>query len=174
MRIFRSREDRRSAFSLVEVTLAMGIVSFCLLAILGLLPVGLQSAKASREHAAAAACAEQIAVAIASAKPNGSGNFEAAGVLDGVTWNLGGSEVTLPPLRDISLGGVATDEEIERRLVAHVAISPPGSPGGGGGPTGSALISVAWPNRAEWDDASKSWSNENGSVASRIIFLPVQ
>lgn len=173
MRMFRSREDQRSAFSLIEVTLAMGLVSFCLLAILGLLPVGLQSAKASREHAAAAACAEQIAAAIASAKPTGSGNYEAAGVLGGVTWNLGGSEVTLPPLRDISLGGVATDEEIERRLVAHVAISPPGSPGGGG-PTGSALISVAWPNRAEWDEDSKIWLNENGSVTSRIIFLPAQ
>jgi len=34
---------RTSGFSLVEVTLAVGIAGFCLIAILGLLPIGLKS-----------------------------------------------------------------------------------------------------------------------------------
>ena len=34
---------RMNAFSLVEVTLALGIAAFCLLAIFGLLPVGIKS-----------------------------------------------------------------------------------------------------------------------------------
>lgn len=35
--------SQRAAFSLVEVTLALGVAGFCLLAIFGLLPVGLNS-----------------------------------------------------------------------------------------------------------------------------------
>ena len=34
---------KRSAFSLVEVTLALGIAAFCLIAVFGLLPVGVQT-----------------------------------------------------------------------------------------------------------------------------------
>jgi uncharacterized protein (TIGR02598 family) len=44
----------RQGFSLVEVTLALGIASFCLLAIFGLLPVGVTSNQASLEQTAAA------------------------------------------------------------------------------------------------------------------------
>jgi uncharacterized protein (TIGR02598 family) len=43
-----------SGFSLVEVTLALGVASFCLLAIFGLLPVGVASNQASIEQTAAA------------------------------------------------------------------------------------------------------------------------
>src|SRR5437867_368171 len=35
--------SRAAAFSLVEVTLALGVAAFCLLAVLGLLPVGVQT-----------------------------------------------------------------------------------------------------------------------------------
>lgn len=34
---------KRSAFSLVEVTLALGIAAFCLIAVFGLIPVGVQT-----------------------------------------------------------------------------------------------------------------------------------
>ena len=36
-------KSRAAAFSLVEVTLALGVAAFCLLAVLGLLPVGVQT-----------------------------------------------------------------------------------------------------------------------------------
>lgn len=39
-----------SGFSLVEVTLAMGLVSFCLVAMLGMLPVGLNQEQRSTEQ----------------------------------------------------------------------------------------------------------------------------
>jgi uncharacterized protein (TIGR02598 family) len=35
--------NRRHAFSLVEVTLALGVAAFCLIAVFGLMPVGLQT-----------------------------------------------------------------------------------------------------------------------------------
>jgi uncharacterized protein (TIGR02598 family) len=37
------KQQPSSAFSLVEVTLAIGIAAFCLIAVLGLLPVGVQT-----------------------------------------------------------------------------------------------------------------------------------
>ena len=39
-----------SAFSLVEVTLAMGVASFCLVAVLGLLPTALKTQQASAQQ----------------------------------------------------------------------------------------------------------------------------
>lgn len=44
---------RQAGFSLVEVTLALGVTAFCLLAIFGLLPIGLKNTQASVEQTAA-------------------------------------------------------------------------------------------------------------------------
>ena len=41
---------KRSAFSLVEVTMAIGLVSFCLVAMLGVLPLGLAQARKSNDQ----------------------------------------------------------------------------------------------------------------------------
>lgn len=49
--------DRGAAFSLVEVALALGIAVFALVAIIGLIPVGLNSNQASSEQTAAAGLA---------------------------------------------------------------------------------------------------------------------
>jgi len=43
----------RSGFSLVEVTLALGIAAFCLLAVFGLLPIGLKTQQSAIEQTAA-------------------------------------------------------------------------------------------------------------------------
>ena len=58
--IHRLRSRSQKAFSLVELTLAMGVSSFCLLSILGVLPVGLESNHNSRERTAAASLARGI------------------------------------------------------------------------------------------------------------------
>jgi Tfp pilus assembly protein PilV len=53
--------SRSSAFSLVEVTLALGVAAFCLLAVFGLLPTGLNSDRNSTQQTAAASLARAIA-----------------------------------------------------------------------------------------------------------------
>jgi len=56
MRIFQSLKQSRAkttAFSLVEVTLALGIAAFCLIAVLGLLPTGLKTQQASIQQTTA-------------------------------------------------------------------------------------------------------------------------
>ena len=42
-----------TAFSLVEVTLALGVAGFCLIAVMGLLPVGVQTQRASVQQTTA-------------------------------------------------------------------------------------------------------------------------
>ena len=57
-----NRPGPLSAFSLVEVTLALGVMAFCLVALLGLLPVGMNSNRDALEQTAAASIASAVAV----------------------------------------------------------------------------------------------------------------
>ncbi len=50
-----------SAFSLVEVVIAIGIASFCLVAMLGLIPSGMKAVRASTEQTAATSLMMAIA-----------------------------------------------------------------------------------------------------------------
>lgn len=51
---------RRSAFTLVEVTIALGVVSFALLAMIGLIPTGLGSLRNSTQQSVNAQIIQQI------------------------------------------------------------------------------------------------------------------
>ncbi len=55
-----SRAVARRGFSLVEVALALGICSFCLVAVMGLLPVGINTNRDTLEQTAAAAVAREV------------------------------------------------------------------------------------------------------------------
>jgi Tfp pilus assembly protein PilV len=48
------------AFSLIEVSLALGVAAFCLLSVLGLLPLGIESNQASIQQTAASGLATAI------------------------------------------------------------------------------------------------------------------
>jgi uncharacterized protein (TIGR02598 family) len=69
---------KQSAFSLVEVTLALGIAAFCLIAIVGLLPIGMTSNQTATEQTAS------------------------VGILSGIAADLRATPRTSPP------GGAAT------------------------------------------------------------------
>src|SRR5438094_8087654 len=61
----------RAAFSLVEVTLALGIAAFCLIAVFGLIPVGVQTNRnATSQTAATNIMAAVVADLRATPKPN--------------------------------------------------------------------------------------------------------
>ena len=51
----------RKAFSLVEVAMAMGMITFCLVAVLGLLPVGLSTFRTATETTIESQIVNQIA-----------------------------------------------------------------------------------------------------------------
>jgi type II secretory pathway pseudopilin PulG len=56
----------RDAFSLVEVVLALGVVAFAIVAILGVLPTGLQTSRGSQDETRAAQIAQAIFASLAS------------------------------------------------------------------------------------------------------------
>ena len=56
----------RSAFSLVEVVLALGVISFAIVAILGVLPVALQTGHSAQDETRAPQIAQDIFGSIAS------------------------------------------------------------------------------------------------------------
>jgi len=59
-RILPHHSGQASAFSLVEITLALGIVAFALLAIFGLLPVAIDSSRESAKDATFSAITERV------------------------------------------------------------------------------------------------------------------
>jgi uncharacterized protein (TIGR02598 family) len=63
---------KNSAFSLVEVSVALGISAFCLTSIVGLLPVGLRRNQDALEQTVAANCALAIASDLRITKPGNS------------------------------------------------------------------------------------------------------
>jgi len=149
----------RRGFSLVEVALAMGIASFCLLAVAGLVPVGLDAVRGSREEAGAARCLEHISRALRTATPDASAQYQASDSYPALTWTAGtGLKVTLD---DLSLDGRPTVDPLEQRLVSRVEIPPAGD---------QALVSVAWPARATWNEVSASWENAQGSLSTCVVF----
>jgi uncharacterized protein (TIGR02598 family) len=56
----RHRTNKSSGFSLIEVTLALGVAAFCLLSVFALLPMGLNSSQNASEQTAVAGIATAI------------------------------------------------------------------------------------------------------------------
>ncbi len=156
----------RSAFSLIEVTVALGIASFGLLAVAGLLPVGLNSVKTSREEAAATKCLEQLSIALRTATLD-SGIYKVGGSYTDISWRDDGTAMAPKSYNDISLGGFPTTDLLDQRLAARVEVVSPS-------PTaqGKAMVSVAWPKQATWDSAKGKWINATGSVSTWLTLIP--
>lgn len=160
----KTAHPNRHAFSLIEVTVAIGIVAFCLISIVALLPAGLKSVKNANAEAAAAEALEQISSAIREAATNSDGDYVANGAFSDLTWKTDGA--TLPAKTYyFNLAGQPTNSA-SARLVAYVQLTSPTNDVS----TGRAQISVAWPGAATW--TSNAWQKANGSLSAAIIFLP--
>ena len=72
-----------AAFSLVEVTLALGIAAFCLIAVFGLMPVGVQTNRNSTSQTAAANIISAV-VADLRTMPKTSGTWAGVSVQFGI------------------------------------------------------------------------------------------
>ncbi|PTY02547.1 hypothetical protein DB346_08340 [Verrucomicrobia bacterium LW23] len=154
----------------MEVTLALGLVTFCLLLLMGLMLSGLNSMKASRDEVAAVSCLEQISDAIRSGIPTGTSTYQGGGPYGALTWTIGGAPVTYD-LTNLSAGGYPTLTEADQIYAARVEITPPPD----GRSPGRAMISVAWPRKsATWNSGTSSWENAQGSTGMWVYFLPGQ
>jgi uncharacterized protein (TIGR02598 family) len=69
----KCQSDETSAFSLVEVTLAIGVAAFCLIAVMGLLPVATQTSRKASQQTTANAILSAV-IADLRTVPKGAGN----------------------------------------------------------------------------------------------------
>ena len=147
--------DRKyAAFSLVEVTLALGVAAFCLIAVFGLMPVGVQTNRnATSQTAAASVMAAVVADLRATPRCTGtSSQFQ-------ITLGTGpGCPTTVPPsaatLYFDGAGQFATSLGATSRYQLNVTWNA-------GNPTGAcsaalpcADLKVTWPAAATLANAS--------------------
>jgi len=168
----RSPLSSKHAFSLVEVVMAIGIVSFALISVLGLIPVGLKSVKNATEQAAAANALNALADSLRGATSTNLVDYSCSFAGTSITFNAtpanpAGTSSTYSWL-DLNLAG-ATDSS-DRRLSVRVVIAPRTSVSD---PI-RAVISAAWPAQANpvWNAAAQTWEKADGSITSGIQFLP--
>ena len=158
-------QNPRTAFTLVEVAISIGILSFCVIAVVGLLPVGLKSVQNANEQAAASQVLGSIANSLRNPTGgNGTYTFSYAG--RSASFALGGASNSLA-WPDLTLEGNANANY--RRLKAQLDFVPPANSSS----TGTATISVAWPAASEpvWNSQNRTWSRAEGSVTSGIVFI---
>lgn len=136
------------AFSLVEVTIALAVAGFCLLAILGLLQTGLSSERATVEQTAATGILSSVYADLA-ATTNTSSNSKIYGL------NLSSTAIQTLWFSD---GGATNASASAARYRATVAITP----SSGQSPAIARLL-VTWPAAA--DSQPLQWpSKQSGAV----------
>jgi Tfp pilus assembly protein PilV len=171
----RSAADSR-AFSLVEVVIAIGIVSFAILAVLGLLPVGLRTIKNSNEQAGAANVVNGIIEAVrnASTNANSAGAYSNSYAGQSITFT-NGAPATNCLWTNLTLEGLATTNDFGKRLSAILIFTPPST---NLVTNGFGTVSVAWAGQANpvWSTNTLSWTNPGGTIEGSITmgfrFLP--
>ncbi len=143
------RRHSKSAFSLVEVTLALGVAGFCLTAIFGLLPVGVNTNKAAIAQTSAMNLLTSVVSDLRSTLPvsSRSPRFSIS------------TTTSTPTVVYLSEDGSAVTSQADARYRLQCVLTPPSS-GDRSATTGNVLIS--WP--AQQDDISKA----EGSVETFV------
>lgn len=160
---------KTGAFTLTEIALAVGIIAFGLIAVLGLIPAGLNTLRYGRDELVAANFLRSVSDGLRGAERMGT-NFPATyhggGVLTNLSWTIGASTPVAQTLTNLTSGGAPAARPEDALLNARIVVQP--SPDGRS--ASSAFVSVAWPAVAEWD--GQKWIKEQGQISSHIVFLP--
>ncbi len=164
-------------FSLTEVVIAIGILSFCVIAIVGLMPAGLRVTEQGVEEGRAMQTLASLSTSLRSATSSDGTNFTAAKPFTNLSWRVGGSRENTTFFFTEN-ASVSTSSSDSRQLV-FISLVPPTN----GLATGTAYAGVAWPGAgtkvSNWtapgataDAASPSIGNQRGYVSTTVIFTP--
>jgi type II secretory pathway component PulJ len=147
----------RAGFSLVEVTLALGIAAFCLVTLFGLMPVGISSNQTSVEQTFAAGVAGRVAADLRNTPPPAGGATSATSSLGFAIPGPGGAASANPQILYFTEAGnpsgligaqPVTSGSTESRYRATVGFTPKNG-------ITTARILVTWPALA--DKANLNW-----------------
>ena len=145
---------RRKAFSLIEVVLALGIIAFAVLAIVGLLPVGLSTSRSAQNQSRATQIAADILNSLAAQSANTSASWTATiqqpwnGFTYDVHLDTAETQTWLSADNDGSLvyvdpSNVADEMSHPYQLKIVVTPSPPGFPADAAGTVRGTLVTLA-------------------------------
>jgi uncharacterized protein (TIGR02598 family) len=148
--------QRSRAFSLLEVVVALGVVSFCLVGVVALLPAGLNSQKQATDQSFGTQALSSIAAALRGVHPSKTGtNLEFLPPLDKLTVGDGTSTYYL--LGNGTLVGILDPSARGRVRIQQVKM------------TDSLLgvhVSVAWPAQAQF--SGNKWTKAAGSTSTYL------
>jgi uncharacterized protein (TIGR02598 family) len=126
------------AFSLVEVTLALGIAGFALIAIVGLLPIGINSNQASIEQTAAAGVVRAIMADLRTTPAESSSSSSYQIVIPTAGTGMSATQQLL--LREDGSLDIAAPRGASSRYLAYVTFNAPPAKA-----ATSVRILVSWP-----------------------------
>jgi uncharacterized protein (TIGR02598 family) len=151
---------RLHAFSLVELTLAMGVAAFCLLAVFGLMPIGVQT---NRNATSQTAAANILASVIADLRSTPL-TTPPGGVTTSLQYQIPipanpvGSATSVPPLFFAEDGTFSASIQAQSRYQVNITFRPT-SPNPNGSNTHLptlADVKLTWPAPATLANASGS------------------
>ena len=159
----RTLQRKRAGFSLVEVTLALGVAGFCLLAVFALLPMGVQTNQAAFSQTAATTILSDVSADVRVAAQANSGSVTSP--MYGIVIPASGSTNTTPKtLYFDSQGGFSTAIQGASRYRLAVTFPAPSS----NAPYATcAYIKISWPAAV---DATSSPANAAGLIETVAAF----
>lgn len=146
-----------NAFSLVEVSLALGVAAFCLVAVFGLLPTGLNTNRASIEQTAATNLQTAIAADLRTVPNPPPGGTAQSSAEFGIRIPASGDGAASSTIF-VAENGQAVKVASDARYLVSISITPPAA-----GSKQATLVHLllTWPPTA-------SIANTTGSVESVI------
>lgn len=157
------------AFSLVEVTLALGLITFCLVALLGLFQAGLQQERRSVDQTRAAfiltAVVDDLSgVARRPVAVSAEPSIETVTANYGIEFPTSGSGVVEKVVRVDDTGKLVSESE-ENSYVVLVRIEPPTRSQGVFVPY-KLRVCIAWPGVAQFEESGAGYllSRARGNI----------
>lgn len=174
-----NRLHQPRAFSLVEVALALGLVSFALVSVMGLLPAGLRIHKDSIERQRAWETVQQASVAVTSQRAGTNNDFIFCNWLSDsstpISWRAGAGtqnfEMEILESGDIRQSSTPVSDITRQKMRVEV-IAPTALSGTSIAQSPATVkVSVAWPASARW--SGDKWANASGFVDT-VLYAPTR
>lgn len=166
----RSKLNIKAAFSLIEVTVAIGIISFCALAVMGLLPVAVNSYRRGYDQSQATTALNAFANGLHTLSIS-NGYYVMPYPFTSTKWPT--NVTTINGTNQSTTNGTNSMDwlvdGIGNRYTLYYTVTAPTNGAGY-----QAYVSIAWPSTAGWQDSATNvgWTNAAGSVESTIYFNP--
>lgn len=154
------RSNCRCGFSLIEVALALGIISFALLAVVGLLPAGLEAQRQSANQARSVQVLSEISDALRGVYLDSGSDYKYPYPLDAVTPGAQGEQHY-----DLQENGRLVSSGDNVQGVVYLKQYPKTT-----NQVIPVYVSIAWPGSAE--RKGDAWDKAQGSVESLIFVNP--